>query len=296
MIARLRPLVAIVIAALAASGIASLQPGLARNVHKLKQRDDVFLLPPPDELRIMTLGYRSAATDLLWADLLYQHGIHWQEKRAFPDLTRYIDGLLALEPDFSTLYLYVDTLLVYKPTGGTEEDARAARRYLERGTQERPHDPQVWLHYGQFIAFLAPSFLKNEAEIETWRKDGALALAKAVELGIDPDRSLAASTILSKAGERKAAIDHLQRAYAMADDPETRRQILFKLQRLEATLDAEIATDAVDSQWRTRWGFMSRGMTLLLGPPRPAARCAGPLSYAQRGCAGDWTAFLESSR
>jgi len=284
------------IVAVAALGIAGLQPGLAQNVHKVRQRDDVFLLPPPNELRAMTLGYRSAATDFLWAQLVYEHGLHWQEKRPFPDVTRYIDGIVALEPDFSTLYLFVDTLLVFVPNGGTDEDAHKARAYLERGIAERPYDPQTWLHYGQFIAFLAPSFLKDEKEIEQWRKDGALALAKAVELGADADRSLAATTILSQSGERKASIEHLQRAYAMTDDPETRRQIAFKLQRLQATRDAEVAVDMVEGQWHTRWSYLSRGTTLLIGPARPAAACAGPASFDDKTCPRDWGSFIRGAR
>ena len=63
-----------------ALGIALVQPGLAENVHKLRHRDDVFLLPPPSQLRVMTLGYRAAATDLIWAKLILEYGLHWQEK------------------------------------------------------------------------------------------------------------------------------------------------------------------------------------------------------------------------
>ena len=114
-------------------GIAFVQPGLAASIHKVRQRDDVFLLPPPNQLRAMTLGYRAAATDLVWAKLILEYGLHWQEKRPFPDVTRYIDGIIALEPDFPTLYEFLDTIVVYSPPpGGTEADARIARTYLER--------------------------------------------------------------------------------------------------------------------------------------------------------------------
>jgi hypothetical protein len=292
----LGPLGAVAIAALGTIAVQAVQPGLAATVHAVKQRDDVFLLPPPDELRVMTLGYRASAVDLLWARLLYEYGLHAQEKRPFPDITRYLDGIIALEPDFPMVYAFVDTMMVFNAPGGTEEDARTARRYLERGTKERSYDPQVWLHYGQFVAFLAPSFLKDEAEIEQWRKDGAMAIAHAVELGADADRSLSASTLLSKAGEQKAAINHLQRAYAMTDDPETRRQITFKLQRLRASEDAELAISLVEQEWHARWMFLSRGTTLLLGPGRDPAACAGPASYERKGCASDWNAFIERAR
>lgn len=280
-----------------AVGVALVQPGLAGNVHKLRQRDDVFLLPPPPQLRAMTLGYRSAAADLVWAKLILEYGVHWQEKRPFPDVTRYIDGIIALEPDFAPLYEFVDTILVYPPPpGGTEEDARLARAYLERGTRERPYDPGMWLRYGQFVAFLAPSFLKNPNEIDKWRVDGASAIARAVELGSDAQRSLAATSILDKAGERSATIAHLERTYAMTDDLEVREQILLRLGRLKGTAEAEQAISVVDHEWRTRYQFLSRGQTLLLGPRRSPSACAGPGSYSRRGCPRDWDGAINETK
>jgi hypothetical protein len=270
-------------------GIALVQPRLAQNVHSVRQRDDAFLLPPPNQLRAMTLGYRAAATDLLWAKLILEYGIHWQEKRKFPDVTRYIDGIIALEPDFALLYDFVDTIIMYPgPAGATEEDARTTRRYLERGTRERPYDAKLWLHYGQFIAFISPSFLTDKNEIEQWRHDGAMAIAHAVELGADAHRSLAASTILSKAGERKATIEHLQRAYAMTDDIEVREQFLLRLRALQADAVAEQTVTFVDRELRAHSPFLSRGTGLLVGPWTPGLACAGPASYARRGCARDW--------
>jgi hypothetical protein len=288
---------ALLVAAVSVVGIAVVQPTLASNTHKLHQRDDVFLLPPPDQLRAMTLGYRAAATDLLWAKLILEYGLHAQEKRPFPDVTRYIDGILTLEADFPAIYDFVDTIVMYPaPPGATDEDAHITRRYLERGTRERPYDQKVWVRYGQFIAFLAPSFLKDKNEIEQWRYDGALALAHAVELGADAQRSLAASTILSHAGERKATIEHLQRAYAMTDDVEMREQFLLKLRALQADAEAERAVTFVDRELKSRYPFLPRGAGLLIGPSRPATTCAGPASYARRGCARDWQRAIDEDQ
>jgi hypothetical protein len=289
-------LVSVALGIAAAIGIALFQPRLADEAKTVKQRDDVFVLPPPAQLRAMTLGYKHATADLLWAKLLVEWGTHNQEKRPFPDVTRYLDGILAVEPDFPTLYEFVDTILVYGPTPGTPDDARTARAYLERGTRERPYDHAVWLHYGQFLAFLAPSFLTDKAEIDSWRKDGAFALMRAVELGGDPDRSLSASTILTAAGEKKAVIRGLQRSYAMTDDPETRRQIAFKLQRLEASSDAETAVSIVENEWRKKYRFLSRSAALLLGPSRSPAACAGPSSYERKECPRDWSMAIGEGR
>lgn len=285
---RLGMLVSAGLAIAAAAGIALVQPPLAKSVHKVKQTDDVFLLPPDDQLKAMTLGYRAAAADLLWAKLIVEYGLHHQEKRRFTSVHQYINGILAIEPDFQLLFKFLDTLLVFAPGGTTVDDVRATRGYFERGVEARPYDAELWLHYGQFMAFLAPAFLEDKDEIERWRLDGAAAIARAVELGSDPDRSIAAATILGKSGEREATIQHLQRAYALSDDAETRRQLLFKLQQLEASLDSERAVTIVEHEWHTRYPFMSRTATLLLGPGRSAAACAGPSSYDRKKCPRDW--------
>lgn len=276
--------------------VAILQPSQATMVHAVRQRDDVFLLPPPAELRAMTLGYRAAATDLLWASLILEYGLHAQEKREFSDVTRYIDGILALEPDFPTLYDFVDTILVYAPGGATAERARIARAYLERGTRERPYDHTVWLRYGQFIAFLAPSFLTDKAEIEAWRIEGAQAIGRAVELGGDAQRSLAATTILDRAGERSAAIAHAQRVYALTDDPSIREEMLLRLRKLQASDESERAISTVEREWRDNFRAFSRGEALLLGPLRDPAACAGPQSFDRPDCPSDWSAAVERAR
>lgn len=290
-------LLSLVVTAVAASGIAVVQPGLARTVHGIRQRDeDVMLLPPPRQLRAMTLGYHAASTDLLWAKLVLEYGLHNQEKRPFANATRYLDAILALEPTFPTLYQFVDTLLLYTPGKIGPAEARLARSYLERGTLERPYDPDIWLRLGQFCAFLAPTFLTDKAEIDRWRVEGAQAMTRAVELGSDASKSLSATSILTKSGERRATIDHLQRVYAVTDDAAVREQILLRLQQLESDAGIADAAAVVEREWQTRYGFLPRGVTLLVGPYRSAAKCAGPASYERRGCASDWTGAIAERR
>lgn len=291
-----RELASVLAAVVCAAGIGLVQPFLATSAAKAKH-DDIVALPPPAQLRAMSMGYRTAAADLLWAKLVVEHGQRWADKRGFPEITSYLDGIIALVPDHPLLYQFVDSLLLFTPTGGTVDDARLARGYLERGTRERPYDPETWLHYGQFMAYLAPSFLKaNPKEADEWRREGALAILHAVELGAEADRSLAASSILARLGDRSANIKYLQRSYALSDDPETRRQIMFKLQRLEATPDAEGAVSRVEHEWRTRYPFLRRSAMLLIGPYRSSTGCAGPGSYRLPNCPADWSAATGEGR
>jgi hypothetical protein len=277
--------------AVAGLGIALVQPGLARAITKVRLTDDITALPPPPQLRAMTFGYRAAAADVLWASLVVEYGLHSEEHRPFHGIRQYLDGILELVPDHPSLYRFVDTFLIYRPGEiASDEDVRAARMYLERGTKELPFDADVWLHYGQFIAFLAPTFLKDPNEIERWRTDGAFALARSIELGSNPDRTLTVATLLNQAGNRKAAIQQLQRHYALTEDPATRRQILLDLQRFQGSAAVEESVETVESQWHTLYPFLTKSGALLVGPDRDPAACAGPSSHQRRACAADWTA------
>jgi hypothetical protein len=287
----------VVLAAAAALGIDLVQPGLASSLEKVRLTDDITALPPPEQLRALTFGYHAAAADVLWASLLVQYGLHSEEHRAFRGVTRYLDGILELEPTHPTLYRFVDTLLVYRPgEKATDQEARASRAYLERGTRERPYDHEVWLHYGQFIAFLAPTFLTNEQEIEQWRTDGAMAMARAIDLGSNPDRTLTVATLLGKAGKRKAEIQQLQRKYALTDNPDTRQQILLRLANLQGSVEVESQVGSFEHEWRTHYPFLTRGAALLVGPERPAAACAGPEARWRKECPADWSAATGDDR
>lgn len=281
-----------------AVGVAQLQPSLADTLHATKMKEDVYVLPPPTQLKVMTLGYNSAAVDHLWAKTLIEFGTHAVEKRDFDYAPNYVDAMIELEPDFQTLYKFVDTLMVYRRNGpGTIDDARLARKYLERGTRERPYDHEVWLQYGQFSAFMASSFLKDPKEIEQWRHDGAIAIGRAVELGANVDRGLSAAGILSRAGDTDAAIRQLQRQLALTDDPDKREDIAARLRQMQQTQeDDRIARDMrlLDAQWHGSFPFLSRGEFLLIGPERSTAACAGPSSASQPSCTRNWDAKLES--
>ncbi len=288
-------LVPLLFALLGGAAVSRVQPNLAASIHKLHQRDDAFYLPPPNNLKIMSLGYHAAATDLLWALVILENGQHWAERRKFTTVNHYVDEIIEMEPTYENIYLYVDTIVLFVYGGADEDAARAVRAYLERGTRERPYDPEVWLHAGQTIAFLCTSFLKDEAEIERWRSDGAKMTLRAVELGADADRSLSATSILMKQGE-KETIEREARVYALTDDPDIRRQILGKINRYKADFGPTLAIDAIEREWRERWPILSRGGALLVGPGRPAAKCAGPGSYESRECPRDWNDFIGGIR
>ena len=277
------------------SGVASLQPGLAKTAHDVKEGSDVYPFPPPAELHLATLGWDSAVVDLLWAKLLVDYGTHWGEHRDFLQVPQYANAMLELEPGYRPIYKYIDTMLAYRPVQGTEADVRTARAFLERGTRERPDDAELWMQYGSFIAFIAPSFLKDQGEIDRWRSDGAAAMGHAIDLGGDAERSLAVASILSKGGTNQAAIDYLQRAYAFTEHPsmsavhEAIGKRLVQLQAQGSLSEADEIGKRINARWQAELPFLSRDRYLLLGPVVDAARCAGVASAEDAACSRDWS-------
>ncbi|MGH7439903.1 MAG: hypothetical protein ACRENE_29800 [Polyangiaceae bacterium] len=280
--------------AAAAAGVAYTQPRVARTAHDVKEGEDVYAFPPPVHLRAAVLGWNAAAVDLLWAGLLVEYGTHWSEHRDFTLIPQYVDAILELEPTYQPLYRYVDTLLAYRPLLGTERDAKLARAYLERGTRERPDDARVWNQYGQFLAFIGPSFLHDDAEKDAWRRDGAEAIGHAVEVGGDADRVLAAATMLTRAGSTAAAIRYLEHAYTFTEHPsmaEVHENIGRRLVALKATAmrdAADAQRKSIDARWKSEMPAVSRGIYLLLGPVIDAARCIGVEATVRPECARDW--------
>jgi hypothetical protein len=278
--------------AVSALGVARTQPRLASIAHDATERDEVYALPPPSQLKVLALGYDAATVDLLWSKLLVEFGIHWHEKQDFhPD--PYIDAILYLEPTYDRIYRFADTLLCYHPLHATAADARKTRDILERGTRERPWDFEVWQEYGQFIAFLGPGFLSNddEAEKTRWRHDGALAMMKAVDLGAPSSGVLIAATMLDRSGERKAAIESLERVYAYNDDPEQRAEIAAKIGRLKASegfAAQQQAMAKIDAILGSDWPLLTKPELLLIGPFPDAAACAGPASRDDLACTRSW--------
>ncbi len=68
---------ALVAIAVGALGVAFVQPPIAARMRTVTVREDVFALPPPKQLKTMSLGYHAAACDLVWAKLLLEYGSHW---------------------------------------------------------------------------------------------------------------------------------------------------------------------------------------------------------------------------
>lgn len=288
-------LVAVACMVASAIGVGELRPRLAARFHKLRVTTDMYALPSPQRTVVASLGYRSALADLIYAQTLVAYGLHFQERRRFEFVGDYLDTVNALDRRFAAPYYFADTLLTLQPVKPRYEDYVRARRILERGMKALPYDARLWDTAGQFMAYLAVSSLKTDAEKAEWRLAGARAMQRACELaGNDPNipyHCITAATLLSNAGKREAMIQFLQRLLAVSDDPQIRSLALGYIQKQvgeQQREEMEQRFARFHDAWGKDLGFASRNLLLSVGPPFNVARCAGPSQAFSKGCATSW--------
>jgi hypothetical protein len=292
---------AIGIVALCAAAIALVRGALFRANARVKETSDVYVLPPPDEVVVLSLGYRSALADVLWSHVLVSQGLHTMEKRRFDNLTRLLDSINALDPTFRDPYIMADALITFQANTTPVEEVRKAREIMERGVKNRPLDAELWVVLGQFVAFVAPgTYLEDPAEQKQWMLDGAGFLARAAELGGEDAniswQAIGGAGILNRAGQRDATVSFLRRTLAVTDDPELRERLERQLNALvgEAMMERHLRREEVFRRlWKRDLPFVRKTSILLLGPPRDPAYCAGPAHADEPGCAPTWREWAE---
>lgn len=284
---------------LAVVGVGAVRSPLARVHEQVHETSDVYLLPPPEHLGTLSLGYRSALADILWAHVLTTQGFRMMEKRRFENLTRLYDSMNELDPTFRDPYLFADALITLQVGETPREEVLKAREIMERGVKYRPLDGDIWLALGQFVAYVAPgSYLSDPKEKEAWRIEGAKMLARAAELSSGDSnlawQAIGGASILRRAGEREAAIRFLERALAVTDDEALKQHIH---QQLRLLIEDKLAADYQSRQEAFKAlrskdpPTVSRTMFLLLGPPFDTGFCAGGRRMEDALCATDWHAW-----
>lgn len=284
------------IVAVAAAALLLVRQRLFDQHRRIQETSDVYVLPPPREVVVLSLGYGAALADLLWAHLLVEQGLHSMEKRRYENIVLLLDAINELDPTFREPYRLADALITFNAKTTPIEEVRKARAIMERGVQNRPLDAELWLGLGEFTAFIAPgSYLTDPAEQEKWRVDGAHMLARAAELSGDRSdiawQALGGARYLSKAGQRDAEIRFLRRTLIATDDEELKEKARARLVfLLGEQFDADGAAFA-ERLYGIRHRdipYVTRQRYVVLGPPRDPARCAGAARARLPECAGSF--------
>jgi hypothetical protein len=289
--------------------IAASRAPAAETHRRVKETSDVYVLPLPGVVKVMSLGHRAAVADHLWATVLIEQGLHTQQKRRFENMFFLVDTINELDPTFREPYLLIEALTTFQVNGVPEDDVRRARGIVERGVKNLPDDPEMLVAAGSFIGLMAPSsYLSDPEERRAWSVDGAAYLARAAQLGDDRRyvgwQALSGFSVLRKAGKKREAVKFLQNALAGTDDEELRAQIKLMLDKTTEAEDAfekaeqrrafvafRRRQDRFDEIWRKEYPLATKAGALVMGPPYDAAYCAGGAHRDDERCAFDWASW-----
>ncbi|MET0410965.1 MAG: hypothetical protein ABW217_06695 [Polyangiaceae bacterium] len=248
----------------------------------------------PEHTIALSLGYRGALADYVFANTLVAYGLSFQDKRRFELAGRYLDTINALAPTFRAPYLVADTLLTLQSQPARSEDFLKAREVLERGMRALPYDTELWLVAGQYLAYLAAPHVPAELYGE-FRLEGARVLARACELAGNnaniPYHCIAAAGILDTAGQREAMIQMLSRTLAVNDDETIRKQARALLEKALGEREREQfarRSDALTALWQSELPLASRNLLSVLGPGPDVFRCAGRAAFSSASCHTSW--------
>ena len=263
---------------------------------RAKEKHDLLVLPNPERSKLMSLGYRSAMADVLFAHVLVSSGLHLQEKRRYEAASAYLNIVNELDPTFATPYRFADTILTVQATQARLSDYQDARKILERGMSALPYDTDLWLTAGQFFAYIAPpriAELSTEAVANEWRAEGRRRLARSCELvgnnDAIPYHCVSAAYLFSKAGERQALLQFVERILAVTDDPAIHEQALASLGRVfgeEQKSEMKHRRQRLDRIRKDDLPFVGRDRYLLLGPGvKSVYACLGAKAEQNPDCA-----------
>lgn len=247
-------------------------------------------LPPAEYLDLLTVGYRAAAADYLFARTLVAAGRSLLEHRNLPELSSYLGASAHLEPYFRDVYWYGDSLLTQNTVAPPLENFWAARSLLEDGLKRFPADGPLWLSAAQFMLYLAPQRLENAEQISAWKLRGAEVMQRACELLIDdpPHGCIASTKAVVAAGETDAAIRGLTRLLSLTSDTDLRAKLEARLAELVSVQRRDelvLRVNEISERNFSEATLASRGLYQVLGPRFSPSECMPRDQSSRAKCA-----------
>ena len=234
--------------------------------------EDVYYLPPPEWLLLFSLGHREAVAGLIWLRSLIYFGEELQHRGGVDNLYNYTDAMLALDPHFKKVYLWVSSAALYRTGEIDADDAKRAISYLERGVRLFPDDGELAWALGATSLDELPTRLPMEERADA-RRRGLEHAQAATRLGAGPPwLVLSTATELGRMGKREQEMMHLQEVYDQVSDPLIKEQVELRLSRLRDASFAEALRrtyERIDAEHRAHFPYIDRELFLLVGPRPP---------------------------
>lgn len=265
-------LVAIVLVLAALAGVWSLRTRSMDHYLGTQTYEDIYYLPPPSWLQVMSLGYRRALADLIWLRALIYFGDEFENRGGVKHVFDYGESMLTLDPDFRRVYQWVGVAGVYTPAGSPPEFIERAVDVLRRGVTRFPEDGELAWDAGATIIYeLVPNLPKDDPAREELKAEGNEHMMAAARLGAGPDwLVITNATSLRKLGKKDRELRHLEEMYALVRDPEVKAQIEIRLAQLRSEAYAEAfrrANEEFEQRRMEEFPYMAPTLYLFVADP-----------------------------
>jgi hypothetical protein len=250
---------------------------------------DTFYLPPSSALHVASLRHTELVADLLHARANVYFGTQIHAHVLTKWLANYLHAAIDMDPQFQRLYLVGAAMLVYNGKKIVPDVILASIHILERGRKAFPFDWEFPFQMGFDYLFELPQAAgEDDPRVPGWRQRGVEMLRQAALYeGVPYYIPSLVARMLTKSGADDLAIRYLEQAYAVATNPEARRQIKAKLLALHGQHSSEQLEEnlrAFESMVRNRFPGSPEAFAIVAGPRSTAlGLLAPPVSSAPTG-------------
>lgn len=263
---------AVVLMLAVVTGVWSLRGKAMDHYLSTQAYEDVYYLPPPEWLQVMSLGHRRALADLIWLRALIYFGDEFANKGAVKHVFNYGESMLALDPDFRRVYRWIGMAGVYTPTGSPREFIEHSIDVLRRGVERFPDDGDLAWDAGATIIYeLLPNLPKDDPDIDELKAEGNEHMMAAARLGAGPEwLVITNATSLRKLGKRDRELHHLEEMYAVVRDPKVKAQIEIRLGQLRDRAYSEAfrsANEEFELRRMEEFPYLPSTLYLLISDP-----------------------------
>lgn len=257
-----------VLATLVAVGLAS-QAEVEEIRGNWPPSEQLLHLPRKEVLRLLSLGYREFAADLVWLRTIAYFGEHLHTDRKYRWLDHYLETVLHLDPRFREAYRYAGTVTMYNLRRITREAVLASNRYLEKGYRQFPTYWELPFMLCANYLFELPRFAHDAAERRRLQEIGAEYCREASLLpGAMQYLPSMAGGVLSRLGKRQLAERHFRELILRTEDPKVRKQLEERYAALvseQAARQIQEEADAFFRAHRESFPYVSPDLFVHLG-------------------------------
>ena len=235
--------------------------------------EDLYYLPPPEWLQVVSLGQREALAGLIWLQALVYFGEDVGHGGSVAHLYDYADAMLALDPQFKKVYRWVASGAIYRPGFVKLEHALTAIAYLERAVRLWPDDGELAWDLGANYVYELVPLLSSSKEKATARMRGVEHLRVAALRGFGPAwLAISTASEFDRLGRTEQLIRYLEELYPLVSDPQVKGEIERRLAKLRSEAYAEaLRRTAIELEQAHQRDFpyLDPSLYLLVGPRPP---------------------------